>query len=113
MWLLEHLRPQAPQLLGSSAKLPSLQAPALPARAQDWQAPVQAWLQQTPWTQKPVAHSPPERQAWPLFFWQVPSAEQVWSPRHESASSPEVTLAQVPPAPVQASHAPHAGRVQQ
>jgi hypothetical protein len=42
-----------------------LQVPALAASAHDRQVPVQALSQQTPWAQKPEAHSVPSAQAAP------------------------------------------------
>jgi hypothetical protein len=50
-----------------------VQVPALPVSAQDWQVPVQAVAQQTPWAQKPELHSAAVAQTTPsAFFEQVP-----------------------------------------
>ena len=50
-----------------------MQVPALPVSPQDWQVPVQAVAQQTPWAQKPELHSAAVVQVTPsAFFEQVP-----------------------------------------
>ena len=43
-----------------------MQVPRLPDRLQDWQAPPQAELQQTPWAQKPLLHCEFAEQIAPL-----------------------------------------------
>jgi hypothetical protein len=42
-----------------------VQAPTVPASAQDWQVPPHALLQQTPCAQKPLLHSVPPAHAEP------------------------------------------------
>jgi len=44
-----------------------VQVPRLPDRLQDWQAPLQAELQQTPWAQKPLLHCVLAEQVAPLL----------------------------------------------
>ena len=44
-----------------------VQAPRLPDRLQDWQAPLQAELQQTPCAQKPLLHCEFDEQVAPLL----------------------------------------------
>jgi hypothetical protein len=83
-------RPSVPQLLAPwSLHLPrgstalarvGVQVPRAAALAQYWQSPVQAVLQQTPSTQKPLMQSVAAAQVWPLPFlpqlppWQVAGA---------------------------------------
>jgi hypothetical protein len=53
---------------GSTVPLATLvQVPSVPDSAQDWQAPVQALSQQTPWAQKPLLHWLPAEQLAPLL----------------------------------------------
>jgi hypothetical protein len=61
--LLEHRLPQAPQLAGSLANDTVIHIPADAGTAQDWQAPLQALVQQTPVTQNPDRQSPAAAQA--------------------------------------------------
>jgi hypothetical protein len=44
-----------------------VQVPKLPDSEQDWQAPPQAELQQTPWAQKPLLHCELDEQVAPLL----------------------------------------------
>ena len=54
-----------------------VQAPTVPVSAHDWQVPVQAVLQQTPWAQNPEPHSVLPPQATPIpFFTQLPPMQK-------------------------------------
>jgi hypothetical protein len=54
-----------------------VQAPTVPASAQDWQVPAQPLLQQTPWAQNPVPHSVLPPQATPIpFLAQLPPTQK-------------------------------------
>lgn len=53
---------------GSALPVATLvQVPRVPDSAQDWQAPLQALLQQTPWEQKPLLHWSLDEQLAPLL----------------------------------------------
>jgi hypothetical protein len=71
--------------------------PIEPGMAQLRQSSVQAVLQQTPSTQKPVAQALPLVQVIPPERTQAPVASQV--PRHRPGSSAETMGAQVPSLP--------------
>ena len=59
--------PASVHWFSGSAPLGTLvQAPGVPARAQDWQVPVQAVAQQIPCSQKPELHSPAAAQVAPI-----------------------------------------------
>jgi len=67
--------------------------------------PVQAALQQTPSTQKPLKHSVVAEQVWPFSFLQTPLPSHDWfTPEHAGtplvSSKPAATLEQMPTAPV-------------
>jgi len=54
-----------------------VQAPTVPVSAHDWQVPVQAVLQQTPWAQNPEPHSVLPPQATPIpYFTQLPPMQK-------------------------------------
>jgi hypothetical protein len=72
----EH-RPVVPQVVcawtahlpcGSTPPATLVQLPVVPARLQAWHALLHELLQQTPWAQKPLAHSIPAEQAPPFGF---------------------------------------------
>jgi hypothetical protein len=84
-----------------------------PGPVQSPQGPQLATVQQRPDTQPGVAHSSPPPQVPPAFFRHDPPATQVRSTLQVPGSSTPDSLAQVPPAPVQASQVPQLGRVQQ
>jgi hypothetical protein len=70
----------------SSASLTVAQVPSLPARAHDWHVSVQAVPQHNPSLQKPVAHSAPLVQDWPLPSLQAPAESQTCPAGHRSGT---------------------------
>ena len=65
--------------------------PGLAASAHDWQVPVQAVAQQTPWAQKPELHSAPVAQVAPrIFFEHVPPLQTLGET--QSVSTVQVVL---------------------
>jgi hypothetical protein len=99
-------KPSSPQVDGSVAEhsargsVPAsaaLHVPRLFVAAQVWQLPVQAVLQQTPSTQKPLAQSAVAAQAVPLISCgtQTPAAQ--WDPAVQSAFEPQVTAQELAP----------------
>jgi hypothetical protein len=77
------------------------QMPGLPAWLQVWQGPLHAPPQQTPSTQKPLAHCALALHGWPLIERQLPPPLHTWLPLHEGFVSvpPCGMLVQVPTAP--------------
>ena len=65
-------------LRGSVPAAADEHVPTLPTAPQVWQVPVQAVLQQTPSTQKPLAQSPLAAQAVPFASWatQLPAEQK-------------------------------------
>jgi hypothetical protein len=100
-----HMRVSA-QVRGSTTPVTGAHVPVAQLR----QGASQRASQQSPPTQKPEAHSPAAPQRWPFPFRQPPRPSQAVAPpqlRVPSRSGcPTPTGAQVPPAPVQASHRP-------
>jgi hypothetical protein len=102
-WLPSQLPPQAEPSLAQAERAPwgapvtGLQVPTLPGRSQAWHWPPQAWLQQTPSAQAPVAHWLAAVQAPPLATLgrQAPAWHQ--SPAAQSASAAQLVLQAVAP----------------
>ena len=119
-----------------------VQVPTLPATSHASHSPLQALPQQTPSTQKPLAHAPPEPQACPAVSvpWQVPPVqkaplaqsldvvhaagqvadvpaqtygEQVGAPAYPCGAVVHVPSAGAPRALEQTSHEPEHARLQQ
>src|SRR5580700_11970083 len=76
------------------------QVPTSLGTLQDWQAPLQALLQQTSSAQKPVAHSALDPHPWPLAVRQFPMPSHTLttppSPLHVASGVPSGVLVHVP-----------------
>jgi hypothetical protein len=89
--------PRSAHWFSGSCPLGTLvQAPTVPASAQDWQVPPHAVAQQTPCAQKPDTHSPLAPHATPVpFFAQLPPMQVKGAT--QSASTVHVVRQAVPP----------------
>jgi hypothetical protein len=72
------------------------QVPSVPARAQDWQTPVHAELQQRLSTHWPPWQSMFSKHTAPNGFWQWVAPSQVFGAEQVSSVMPLITLPQVP-----------------
>ena len=80
---------------GSSPAGTSVQVPAAPVSAQDWQVPVHSLLQQTPCAQIALLQSSPTAQAAPSgFLPQLSPSQKV--PAMQSELSPQVDRQSLP-----------------
>ncbi len=100
-----HIRVSA-QVRGSTTPVMGVQVPVAQLR----QGLSQRASQQSPPTQNPEAHSPPAPQRWPFPLRQPPRPSHAMAPLQlrvpSRSGAPAATGAQVPPAPVHASHSP-------